>query len=473
MGAYIKWTIVRELAGRLFRSGVTNLGVLAGAVVLATAAFALFVPAPAQAAGGFGGVPVSGTSGPASLVPDGATGAVVPAAAAQAAAATAQVAAATAQAAAATAQIAAATRAAAATTAAAARAPQTVAGTASPTPPVTTARQPGPAAGATAPAQPAPKQAAPTVASVPSPPPPPVQTDVAASLPLTQVHVGPVVTPTGPSLAPSRLLPRLSSVESLLPPVVSSSELRLVLPLLDLPSDPSTTGPEPPPPPSPTGATSGPPTLPGLGATAGLPEYQIPLGIGGAQASLSAAADVISSAFPSMPALGGLTALANVTSSAEVQALGQLLVSMDTNPAVPSPVPWLAAHPFGAKSPVPPAATAATVGPSDPAGLALTAAGAQLAGRAASAPSYARPRVTRPAPAPDSAPARPAAPTPPPALAGGSSAGSGVGIGTGAGAVVLFAVLLLWLSQFAPGRVSMELKGWRSTLLTLRLERPG
>jgi pilus assembly protein FimV len=466
VGAYIKLTIVRELAGRLFRSGVTSLGVLAGAMALATAALALFVAAPAQAAGGFGGEPVSGASGPgASLVPDGATGAVVPTGAAQAAA--------TVQAATRPATVPAEVTHAVSDALAAARAPRTVAGAASPTPPVTIASGPGAAAEATAPAQSAPKRSASTVANVPSPPPPPpVRADVAASLPPSHVHVGPVVTPTGPSFAPSRLLPRLSSLESLLPPIVSSSELRLVLPLLHLPSDPTATGPELPPPPSPTGATSGPPTLPGLGATAGLPEYQIPLGIAAAQSSLSAAADVISSAFPSMPAVGGLTALANVTSSAEVQALGQLVVSMDTNPALRSPVPWLAAHSFGAKPPVHPA-SAATVGLSDPAGLALSVAGAQVAGRAASAPSYARPRVARPAPDHDSAPARPAAPTPPPALAGGSSAGSGVGIGTGAGAVVLFAVLSLWLSQFAPGRVSMELKGWRSTLLTLRLERPG
>jgi hypothetical protein len=174
-----------------------------------------------------------------------------------------------------------------------------------------------------------------------------------------------------------------------------------------------------------------------------------------------------------MPAVGGLTALTDVTASAALPALGQLLVSIDTHPDFRSPAPRIAAHFFGTEPPVLPVATRTTLGPSDPTGLALTAAAGRMAGGAAGPPSYARPRVTRPAPDPDSTPARPAAPTPPPALAAGSSAGSGVGIGTGAGAVVLFAVLLLWLSQFAPGRVSMELKGWRSTLLTLRLERPG
>ncbi len=58
-------------------------------------------------------------------------------------------------------------------------------------------------------------------------------------------------------------------------------------------------------------------------------------------------------------------------------------------------------------------------------------------------------------------------------LAAGGAAAAGTGTGLGATPMLLLAALALWLLSLLPGRVSLELLAWRSTLFALRLERPG
>ncbi len=56
---------------------------------------------------------------------------------------------------------------------------------------------------------------------------------------------------------------------------------------------------------------------------------------------------------------------------------------------------------------------------------------------------------------------------------GGAAASAPAAGGIGAAAVLLVGALALWMLRFVGGRLSLELSAWRSTLLTLRLERPG
>jgi hypothetical protein len=56
---------------------------------------------------------------------------------------------------------------------------------------------------------------------------------------------------------------------------------------------------------------------------------------------------------------------------------------------------------------------------------------------------------------------------------GGAPAAAGAAGGAGAGGVVVMASSALVLIFLLSTRVSLELSAWRSTLLSLRLERPG
>jgi hypothetical protein len=77
-------------------------------------------------------------------------------------------------------------------------------------------------------------------------------------------------------------------------------------------------------------------------------------------------------------------------------------------------------------------------------------------------------RPARPAPAPAVA----APPAGSPVTGNGPAAATAAG-GGGAGAAVLMASTALLLIFLLSTRVSLELSAWRSTLLSLRLERPG
>jgi hypothetical protein len=100
--------------------------------------------------------------------------------------------------------------------------------------------------------------------------------------------------------------------------------------------------------------------------------------------------------------------------------------------------------------------------------------GAAGIGHAAPAPH--RPttdRGTRPQPAHPAVAPIPAAPQISSPITGGGPAAAGAGTGGGAAAASLIAVaaLLLLLTLSIP--VSLDMSAWRSTLLSLRLERPG
>jgi hypothetical protein len=80
----------------------------------------------------------------------------------------------------------------------------------------------------------------------------------------------------------------------------------------------------------------------------------------------------------------------------------------------------------------------------------------------------ATPRPARPAPEPADVVPPLSAP-----VTGGGPAAAGAAGGGGAGAAVLMASSALLLIFLLSTRMSLELSAWRSTLLSLRLERPG
>ncbi len=94
-------------------------------------------------------------------------------------------------------------------------------------------------------------------------------------------------------------------------------------------------------------------------------------------------------------------------------------------------------------------------------------------GRAGGAGANARPpvRPTRRRPAPAAA-VQPASGVPV-ITTGATAAAASAGGGVGATAVLLVGALALCMLALVGGRLSLELSAWRSTLLTLRLERPG
>ncbi len=58
-------------------------------------------------------------------------------------------------------------------------------------------------------------------------------------------------------------------------------------------------------------------------------------------------------------------------------------------------------------------------------------------------------------------------------MTGGGPAAASAGTGAGGAATALMAVGALLLIFLMSARVSLDLSAWRSTLLSLRLERPG
>jgi DNA polymerase-3 subunit gamma/tau len=121
-------------------------------------------------------------------------------------------------------------------------------------------------------------------------------------------------------------------------------------------------------------------------------------------------------------------------------------------PAVWSPAPALAVPSAGPGE--------SRRGAAEPAGESAS----RLPGRGAMVPRHAHPAAP--------APVVPAPPAGSPVTGGGPAAAGAASAG-GGGAVTLPAALALFLIFVMSTRVSLDLSAWRSTLLSLRLERPG
>ena len=474
VGAYLSWGIVWGLTCRLVKPGLRSLGALAGALALTTVSLALLVPGEAHAGSSESGVAVAfdgaasaiaaaqATSPPVPPVPVTDTGGTDPAPVPQAAAgavAPADVAQTVSRA------------------IAAAQAPA-LNGAAGPAPAPTTA------ADGTAPVRPAASTQSALAQS------PPAQSDRAVRAPSA-----PAADPPNPArrLAPvsggsSSALAKMKVSQTLIPAGLGqvmptgldtlvvmriptpSGNLESLLPSIPLPSNPGATTGEPP---VLSGDTLGVPAWQDPGGMAGFPDPVTLTRVAAAEALLSAPGAAFSVAFPPMPDSGGLRAAADLSASSALQGLVPLLLSATSGSTFGTPPLMAARHRSTAETPA--LAGAALDGAiwSGEATPAMTAQGMPISSEQAARSTPTHTRMTGTISRPGSAPASEAPPSLPPSLAGGASVTPGVGIGSGTSAIALIAALVFWLSQFIPGRVSLELKGWRSTLLTLRLERPG